>query len=75
MRPEATSVCGLFLTQVFGVEWAAAYLIPPVLDLCAHSNYLYRMTGPKRKRLTLKKKLIPPVLELCLYSHSHFFIT
>lgn len=33
------------LTEVFGVEWAAVYLIPPVMELCSHSNYLYRITG------------------------------
>ena len=30
---------------MFGIEWAAVYLIPPVVDLCAHQNYLYRMTA------------------------------
>ena len=33
------------LTEVFGVDWAAVYLIPPVMELCLHSNYLYRMTA------------------------------
>jgi len=33
------------LTEVFGVDWAAVYLIPPVMELCSHSNYLYRMTA------------------------------
>lgn len=33
------------LTEVLGVEWAAVYLIPPVMELCSHSNYLYRITG------------------------------
>eukprot|EP00283_Hemiselmis_rufescens_P004632 CAMPEP_0173421322 /NCGR_PEP_ID=MMETSP1357-20121228/2477_1 /TAXON_ID=77926 /ORGANISM="Hemiselmis rufescens, Strain PCC563" /LENGTH=587 /DNA_ID=CAMNT_0014384227 /DNA_START=49 /DNA_END=1812 /DNA_ORIENTATION=- len=33
------------LTEVFGVEWAAQNIMPQVLELCVHSNYLYRMTA------------------------------
>lgn len=32
------------LTDVFGVEWAQEHIIPKVLNLSTHSNYLYRMT-------------------------------
>jgi serine/threonine-protein phosphatase 2A regulatory subunit A len=32
------------LTEVFGVEWATNTIIPKVLSLYTHPNYLYRMT-------------------------------
>jgi len=32
------------LTEVFGVEWAQSNIIPKVLALYTHPNYLYRMT-------------------------------
>ena len=32
------------LTEVFGVDWAKTNLIPKVLALHVHPNYLYRMT-------------------------------
>jgi len=33
------------LTEVFGVEWAQQNIIPKVLALYTHPNYLYRMTS------------------------------
>jgi len=32
------------LTEVFGIEWAQQNIIPKVLALYTHPNYLYRMT-------------------------------
>lgn len=32
------------LTEVFGVEWASATIVPKVLAMGGHPNYLYRMT-------------------------------
>lgn len=32
------------LTDVFGVDWARDAIIPKVLDMGTHPNYLYRMT-------------------------------
>lgn len=32
------------LTEVFGVEWASEAIIPRVMQMGAHTNYLYRMT-------------------------------
>jgi serine/threonine-protein phosphatase 2A regulatory subunit A len=32
------------LTEVFGVEWANEAIIPKVMAMGAHPNYLYRMT-------------------------------
>ncbi|KAI0033171.1 ARM repeat-containing protein [Vararia minispora EC-137] len=32
------------LTEVFGVEWARTAIVPKVVNMGAHPNYLYRMT-------------------------------
>ncbi|KAK4179665.1 armadillo-type protein [Triangularia setosa] len=32
------------LTEVFGVEWASQNIIPKVMEMGRHPNYLYRMT-------------------------------
>ena len=32
------------LTETFGVEWAQETIIPKVLSMARHPNYLYRMT-------------------------------
>lgn len=32
------------LTEVFGVEWAQGSIIPKVMAMGQHPNYLYRMT-------------------------------
>lgn len=32
------------LTEVFGVEWARSQIVPKVVNMGSHPNYLYRMT-------------------------------
>ena len=32
------------LTDVFGVEWARVQIVPKVVGMGSHPNYLYRMT-------------------------------
>ena len=32
------------LTEVFGVEWANRAIVPRVMEMASHPNYLYRMT-------------------------------
>ena len=32
------------LTEVFGIEWANEAIIPKVMNMGGHPNYLYRMT-------------------------------
>jgi len=32
------------LTEVFGVQWAQQMIVPKVIGMSSHSNYLYRMT-------------------------------
>ncbi|KAJ3028266.1 hypothetical protein HDV00_010537 [Rhizophlyctis rosea] len=41
---EAATVNLRKLTEVFGVEWAKQAIIPKILEMGRHSNYLYRMT-------------------------------
>ena len=41
---EAATVNLKKLTEVFGVEWAAKTIVPKVLGMASHPNYLYRMT-------------------------------
>ncbi|KAI8848938.1 armadillo-type protein [Chytridium lagenaria] len=41
---EAATINLRKLTEVFGVEWAKATIIPKVLAMGQHSNYLYRLT-------------------------------
>jgi len=41
---EAATVNLKRLTEVFGVEWARQAIVPKVLQMGGHPNYLYRMT-------------------------------
>lgn len=41
---EAATINLKQLTDVFGLEWAKATIIPKVLGMSEHQNYLYRMT-------------------------------
>ena len=41
---EAATINLRKLTEVFGVEWAKTTIIPKVLNMAQHANYLYRMT-------------------------------
>lgn len=41
---EAATVNLRKLTEVFGIDWAETSIIPKVLAMGMHSNYLYRMT-------------------------------
>ncbi|KGB79077.1 protein phosphatase 2 (formerly 2A), regulatory subunit A [Cryptococcus deuterogattii 99/473] len=41
---EAATINLKKLTDVFGVEWAKTTIIPKVLEMGNHQNYLYRMT-------------------------------
>ncbi len=41
---EAATINLRKLTEVFGIEWAKSTIIPKVLAMGDHPNYLYRMT-------------------------------
>ena len=45
LPPALRLTGGARAPQVFGVEWAAAHLIPEVLSTHTHPNYMYRMTA------------------------------
>jgi len=57
------------LTEVFGVEWAQNNIIPKVLALYTHPNYLYRMTtlfAISVRRTPRSWSLAPSAHTLCL---------
>lgn len=41
---EASTLNLKQLTEVFGVEWASGAIVPKVIAMGQHPNYLYRMT-------------------------------
>jgi serine/threonine-protein phosphatase 2A regulatory subunit A len=41
---EAATVNLQKLTEVFGVEWARSAIVPKVMGMAQHPNYLYRLT-------------------------------
>ncbi|KAJ1842798.1 protein phosphatase 2A structural subunit [Coemansia sp. RSA 2703] len=41
---EAATINLKKLTEVFGVDWARSTIIPKILAMANHPNYLYRMT-------------------------------
>lgn len=50
------------LTEVFGVEWAKGSIIPKVMAMGQHPNYLYRMTTCFAISVS---HLVPFVKDLC----------
>jgi len=60
------------LTDVFGVEWAQEHIIPNVLALYSHTNYLYRMTtlfaisvlAPSMTQEVLVNSMLPLVIRM-----------
>lgn len=69
---EAATINLRKLTEVFGVEWAKQTILPKVLELGKHPNYLYRMTtifaistmAPALDRPTIAKTVLPTVSAL-----------
>jgi serine/threonine-protein phosphatase 2A regulatory subunit A len=69
---EAAALNLLKLTQVFGCEWAQSHLIPQVLDIQSHANYLHRLTSLIAIKVlaeafqgeVLQTLLLPPVLRM-----------
>jgi serine/threonine-protein phosphatase 2A regulatory subunit A len=45
------------LTEVFGIEWAKEAIIPRVMGMGGHTNYLYRMTTCFAITVSLSKTL------------------
>lgn len=41
---EAATINLKKLSEVFGVEWAKSSIVPKVMNMATHPNYLYRLT-------------------------------
>ncbi|KAJ7932389.1 armadillo-type protein [Mycena leptocephala] len=69
---EAATVNLKKLTEVFGVEWAKVQIVPKVMGMGQHPNYLFRMTtvqaittiGPSLSLEIVRSDIIDPLLQL-----------
>ncbi|KIM43162.1 hypothetical protein M413DRAFT_443972 [Hebeloma cylindrosporum] len=69
---EAATVNLKKLTDVFGVEWAKVAIVPKVMGMGSHPNYLFRMTtvqaittiSPSLNLEIIRSDVIGPLLEL-----------
>ena len=57
------------LTEVFGVEWANEAIVPKVMAMGQHPNYLYRMTTCFAVSVGLTHP--PKIINTDLIRHSH----
>ena len=61
------------LTKVFGVEWSAENIVPKVMLLYGHSNYLFRLTAlasvqalsTVHSKEVLQTQMLPLVIQAC----------
>ncbi|KAJ6575125.1 armadillo-type protein [Mycena capillaripes] len=69
---EAATVNLKKLTEVFGVEWAKVQIVPKVMGMGQHPNYLFRMTtvqaittiAPSLNLDIIRSDIIDPLLQL-----------
>ncbi|EIW86704.1 ARM repeat-containing protein [Coniophora puteana RWD-64-598 SS2] len=69
---EAATVNLKKLTEAFGVEWARVAIVPKVMGMGQHPNYLYRMTtvqaitviSPSLDLAVIQSDIIGPLLQL-----------
>ncbi|KAJ6519829.1 armadillo-type protein [Mycena sanguinolenta] len=69
---EAATVNLKKLTEVFGVEWAKVQIVPKVMGMGQHPNYLFRMTtvqaittiAPSLNLDIVRSEIIDPLLQL-----------
>ncbi|KAI6047628.1 armadillo-type protein [Pisolithus marmoratus] len=69
---EAATINLKKLTEVFGVEWARVAIVPKVMGMGQHPNYLYRMTtvqaiatiSPSLTLPIIQSDIIGPLLQL-----------
>jgi serine/threonine-protein phosphatase 2A regulatory subunit A len=59
---EAATINLKKLTEVFGVEWAEQSIMPNVISMGQHPNYLYRMTTCFAISVSSNFSLLPPPL-------------
>ncbi len=58
------------LTEVFGIDWANEAIIPKVMAMGAHPNYLYRMTTCFAITVSIIPTYVPPKLYSFINRHS-----
>ncbi|KAF8560364.1 ARM repeat-containing protein [Imleria badia] len=71
---EAATINLKKLTEVFGVEWAKVAIVPKVVGMGQHPNYLYRMTtvqaittiSPSLTLPIIQTEIITPLLQLAV---------
>ncbi|EGO30982.1 hypothetical protein SERLADRAFT_455450 [Serpula lacrymans var. lacrymans S7.9] len=71
---EAATINLKKLTEVFGVEWAKVAIVPKVMGMGQHPNYLYRMTtvqaittiSPSLTLAIVRSEIIEPLLQLAM---------
>ncbi|KAF9241372.1 armadillo-type protein [Melanogaster broomeanus] len=71
---EAATINLKKLTEVFGVEWAKVAIVPKVMGMGQHPNYLYRMTtvqaittiSPSLTLPIVQAEIIAPLLQLAV---------
>jgi len=62
------------LTEVFGVEWAQSTIVPKIIGMAQHPNYLYRLTtvqaiatiAPALNPELVQSDVIEPLLQLAV---------
>ncbi|KAH7930981.1 ARM repeat-containing protein [Leucogyrophana mollusca] len=71
---EAATINLKKLTEVFGVDWAKVAIVPKVMGMGQHPNYLYRMTtvqaittiSPSLTLPIVQSEIIVPLLQLAV---------
>lgn len=54
------------LTEVFGVEWANEAIVPKVMAMGQHPNYLYRMTTCFAVSVSFAAETLTALVLICL---------
>jgi serine/threonine-protein phosphatase 2A regulatory subunit A len=57
---EAATVNLKKLTEVFGVEWAKVQIVPKVMGMGQHPNYLFRMTTVQAITVSIFFRVLDP---------------
>jgi serine/threonine-protein phosphatase 2A regulatory subunit A len=65
---EAATVNLKKLTEAFGVEWAKVAIVPKVVGMAKHPNYLYRMTTVQA--ITVRGHETYPVFHVLTFFNS-----
>ena len=66
---EAATVNLRKLTEAFGVEWARVAIVPKVVGMAKHPNYLYRMTTVQAITVRVVFPMLNQTLSLILFHY------